>query len=296
MKTWGLDGAEIDKGINGPYVAAVHFTFESMDAMGAAARRRGHRRRHGRHGELHDDRAGHPDQRDRQLSTAVALTLIFGWVPSSRARRALGRAGCHPPRRRPRRGRPRGRRGEAVGLCRRAGGGSSAARRDAGGHVDRLHVRPLGGRSLPHARHPGARADRRDRPASAAARDPRRRRRPEPPRAAARRLGGRGRRRRRADVPEDREGRVGRHSAPRSRSRRPTRSSCWTSSSIAPATSTSTTTRSGRGHVARRDDDLRAHLAHLLPRRPDPGRDRDGGRARRLPGRGTTCTRTCRCC
>jgi uncharacterized protein (TIGR02118 family) len=31
--TWGLDGAEIDKGVNGPYVAAVHFRFESMDAM-----------------------------------------------------------------------------------------------------------------------------------------------------------------------------------------------------------------------------------------------------------------------
>ena len=36
VKTWGLDGAEIDKGVNGPYVAAVHFKFESMDAVGAA--------------------------------------------------------------------------------------------------------------------------------------------------------------------------------------------------------------------------------------------------------------------
>jgi uncharacterized protein (TIGR02118 family) len=36
VSTWGLDGAEIDKGIDGPYEAAVHFTFESMDAMGAA--------------------------------------------------------------------------------------------------------------------------------------------------------------------------------------------------------------------------------------------------------------------
>ncbi len=36
VKTWGLDGAGIDKGIDGPYVAAVHFTFESMDALGAA--------------------------------------------------------------------------------------------------------------------------------------------------------------------------------------------------------------------------------------------------------------------
>ena len=36
VKTWGLDGAAIDKGVDGPYVAAVHFTFESMDAFGAA--------------------------------------------------------------------------------------------------------------------------------------------------------------------------------------------------------------------------------------------------------------------
>lgn len=36
VKTWGLEGAEIDKGVNGPYVAAVHFTFDSLDAMGAA--------------------------------------------------------------------------------------------------------------------------------------------------------------------------------------------------------------------------------------------------------------------
>ena len=36
VKTWGLDGAEIDKGIDGPNVAAVHFRFESLDAMGAA--------------------------------------------------------------------------------------------------------------------------------------------------------------------------------------------------------------------------------------------------------------------
>ena len=34
--TWGLQGAEIDKGIDGPYVAAVHFTFDSLEALGAA--------------------------------------------------------------------------------------------------------------------------------------------------------------------------------------------------------------------------------------------------------------------
>lgn len=36
MKTWGLDSAEIDKGVDGPYVAAVHFRFESLEAMQAA--------------------------------------------------------------------------------------------------------------------------------------------------------------------------------------------------------------------------------------------------------------------
>jgi uncharacterized protein (TIGR02118 family) len=36
VKTWGLDGADIDKGIDGPYVAAVHFEFESLDALSAA--------------------------------------------------------------------------------------------------------------------------------------------------------------------------------------------------------------------------------------------------------------------
>jgi uncharacterized protein (TIGR02118 family) len=36
--TWGLDPAsvEIDKGVDGPYEAAVHFRFESVEAMGAA--------------------------------------------------------------------------------------------------------------------------------------------------------------------------------------------------------------------------------------------------------------------
>ena len=36
VKTWGLAGAAIDKGIDGPYEAAVHFEFESLDAMGTA--------------------------------------------------------------------------------------------------------------------------------------------------------------------------------------------------------------------------------------------------------------------
>ena len=33
--TWGV-GAEIDKGVNGPYTAGVHFFFESMDQFQAA--------------------------------------------------------------------------------------------------------------------------------------------------------------------------------------------------------------------------------------------------------------------
>jgi uncharacterized protein (TIGR02118 family) len=36
MRTWGLTKAEIDKGVDGPYVAAVHFEFDSADALGAA--------------------------------------------------------------------------------------------------------------------------------------------------------------------------------------------------------------------------------------------------------------------
>ncbi len=36
LRTWGLSSAEIDKGIDGPYEAAVHFTFDSLEAMGAA--------------------------------------------------------------------------------------------------------------------------------------------------------------------------------------------------------------------------------------------------------------------
>jgi uncharacterized protein (TIGR02118 family) len=36
VKTWGLTGAEIDKGMDGPFVAAVHFKFDSLDALQAA--------------------------------------------------------------------------------------------------------------------------------------------------------------------------------------------------------------------------------------------------------------------
>ena len=36
IKTWGLDGAEIDKGVDGPYVAAVHLKFDSPETLAAA--------------------------------------------------------------------------------------------------------------------------------------------------------------------------------------------------------------------------------------------------------------------
>jgi uncharacterized protein (TIGR02118 family) len=36
VRTWGLAGAEIDKGLDGPHVAAVHFKFESPDALQTA--------------------------------------------------------------------------------------------------------------------------------------------------------------------------------------------------------------------------------------------------------------------
>jgi uncharacterized protein (TIGR02118 family) len=36
QKTWGIERAEIDKGVNGPYVAAVHFYFPSLDDVNAA--------------------------------------------------------------------------------------------------------------------------------------------------------------------------------------------------------------------------------------------------------------------
>jgi uncharacterized protein (TIGR02118 family) len=36
VRTWSPVGAEIDKGVDGPYVAAVHVTFESLDALNQA--------------------------------------------------------------------------------------------------------------------------------------------------------------------------------------------------------------------------------------------------------------------
>jgi uncharacterized protein (TIGR02118 family) len=36
VKAWGLTTADIDKGVDGPYVAAVHFEFDSVEAIQAA--------------------------------------------------------------------------------------------------------------------------------------------------------------------------------------------------------------------------------------------------------------------
>jgi uncharacterized protein (TIGR02118 family) len=35
-RTWGVTDARIDEGIDGPYVAAVHLTFDSIEALGEA--------------------------------------------------------------------------------------------------------------------------------------------------------------------------------------------------------------------------------------------------------------------
>jgi uncharacterized protein (TIGR02118 family) len=36
VKAWSPERTEIDKGVNGPYLAAVHFLFASEDALNAA--------------------------------------------------------------------------------------------------------------------------------------------------------------------------------------------------------------------------------------------------------------------
>jgi uncharacterized protein (TIGR02118 family) len=82
VKTWGLDGAEIDKGVDGPYVAAVHFTFDSLDALGAAMSNPGTAERDGRHPQLHDDRARAADQREGRLIRATPRARQSATAPS----------------------------------------------------------------------------------------------------------------------------------------------------------------------------------------------------------------------
>ena len=78
VKAWSPERTEIDKGVNGPYLAAVHFLFASEDALGAAMGRRGTGDGDRRRGQLHDDRPGHADQRGRLrgLTDAQVLSVV----------------------------------------------------------------------------------------------------------------------------------------------------------------------------------------------------------------------------
>jgi uncharacterized protein (TIGR02118 family) len=65
-EAWGVTDTVVEKGLHGPHVAAVHVTFDSLDAMSAAlANSRGD---HCRRGQLHDDHLDDADQRDRFLA------------------------------------------------------------------------------------------------------------------------------------------------------------------------------------------------------------------------------------
>ena len=54
VKTWGVERVEIDKGIDGPYEAAVHLFFDSVEAMGAAMAAEGTAAVRRRRRQLHD--------------------------------------------------------------------------------------------------------------------------------------------------------------------------------------------------------------------------------------------------
>lgn len=41
LETWGLSGADIDRGVDGPYEAVVHFQFDSLEAFQEALGRDG---------------------------------------------------------------------------------------------------------------------------------------------------------------------------------------------------------------------------------------------------------------
>ena len=68
------DQVVIEKGIDGPYEAAVHFTFDSPEAPGCRARLGGHRRGDGRCRELHDDPGRGADERSRRVTRRAALS------------------------------------------------------------------------------------------------------------------------------------------------------------------------------------------------------------------------------
>ncbi len=69
VSSWGtVVSAEIDKGINGPNEAAVHFTFDSLDAFQAAMGSPGTAAVMADVRQLHNDHAGDADLRDRRLT------------------------------------------------------------------------------------------------------------------------------------------------------------------------------------------------------------------------------------
>ncbi len=72
VRTWGLAGAEIDRGLDGPYVAAVHLQFESLEAMQQAMANEGTGGDHGRRRQLHQHHARAADERSRGLTTSAS--------------------------------------------------------------------------------------------------------------------------------------------------------------------------------------------------------------------------------
>ena len=70
VRTWSPLSAEIDKGIDGPNVAAVHLTLRLPRRAAAGDGCRGHGRHPRRRRELHDDHPGPADERDRRLREA----------------------------------------------------------------------------------------------------------------------------------------------------------------------------------------------------------------------------------
>ena len=86
--TWKPARVEIDRGVDGPYVAAVHFLFDSADAFQAALASEGTAAITADVAELHPDSAGHADQRDilscRRVTAPRMLELLRG-LPSMRS-------------------------------------------------------------------------------------------------------------------------------------------------------------------------------------------------------------------
>ena len=87
LRTWDIDKAEIDKGVNGPNVAAVHLFFDSMDAFGAAMGSPGTADDHGRRRQLHEHHAGDAGLRDRRVVTVAGDPSpgVFRGFPARRS-------------------------------------------------------------------------------------------------------------------------------------------------------------------------------------------------------------------